>query len=353
MAEEMGRRRREDGALRELLLRANLPEALDLPEGLEPVPDALEERMAPFLSRPFAAGRRKKPLWARVLRTAAGLLLVLSLTAGAVLWASPAARVWAAELARMLMVWTDVSADFLFHGGDAAETDLSCWRPTWLPEGYEEVEVWAPGGIYKITYENAEGQSLTLRCISPNTSAVSMDNEHSDYNEVTINGSKAYLLVSNAEGWQSSLIWTNEENSVMFILRGYISAEDLIRMAESVRITLPRWRPTWLPEGYEEISTDDDGPYQKVVYANDADEKIEWVYALPHEGLSISIDNEHSDYSEIEINGCSVQLYVSNTEGWPSFLIWMNEEETVFFMLQGEAPPEDLIRMAESISVEQ
>lgn len=239
MAEEMGRRRREDGALRELLLRANLPEALDLPEGLEPVPDALEERMASFLARPFAAGRRKKPLWARVLRTAAGLLLVLSLTAGAVLWASPADRVWAAELARMLMVWTDVSADFLFHGGDAAETDLSCWRPTWLPEGYEE------------------------------------------------------------------------------------------------------------------ISTDDDGPYQKVVYANDADEKIEWVYALPYEGLSISIDNEHSDYSEIEINGCSAQLYVSNTEGWPSFLIWMNEEETVFFMLQGEAPPEDLIRMAESISVEQ
>lgn len=234
MAEEMDRRRREDDALRELLLRANLPETLDLPEGLEPVPDALEERMAPFLARPFAAGRRKKPLWARVLRTAAGLLLVLSLTAGAVLWASPAARVWAAELARMLMVWTDVSADFLFHGGDAAETDLSCWRPTWLPEGYEEVEVWDPGGIYKITYENAEGQSLTLRCISPNTSAVSMDNEHSDYSEITINGSKAYLLVSNAEGWQSSLIWTNEENSVMFILRGYISAEDLIHVGESV-----------------------------------------------------------------------------------------------------------------------
>ena len=236
MAEEMGRRRREDDALRELLLRANLPEALDLPEGLEPVPDALEERMASFLARPFAAGRRKKPLWARVLRTAAGLLLVLSLTAGAVLWASPAARVWAAGLARMLMVWTDVSADFLFHGGDAAETDLSCWRPTWLPEGYEEVEVWDPGGVYKITYENAEGQSLTLRCISPNTSAVSMDNEHSDYSEITINGSKAYLLVSNAEGWQSSLIWTNEENSVMFILRGYISAEDLIRMAESISV---------------------------------------------------------------------------------------------------------------------
>ena len=236
MAEEMDRRRREDGALRELLLQANLPEALDLPEGLEPVPDALEERMAPFLARPFAAGRRKKPLWARVLRTAAGLLLVLSLTAGAVLWASPAARVWAAELARMLMVWTDVSADFLFPGGDAAATDLSCWRPTWLPEGYEE------------------------------------------------------------------------------------------------------------------ISTDDDGPYQKVVYANNADEKIEWVYALPYEGLSISIDNEHSDYSEIEINGCSAQLYASNTEGWPSFILWFDEEANVFFELTGYIPTDELIRIAESVS---
>ena len=351
MAEEMGRRRREDGALRELLLRANLPEALDLPEGLEPVPDALEERMAPFLARPFAAGRRKKPLWARVLRTAAGLLLVLSLTAGAVLWASPAARVWAAELARMLMVWTDVSADFLFHGGDGAETDLSCWRPTWLPEGYEEVEVWDPGGVYKITYENAEGQSLTLRCISPNTSAVSMDNEHSDYSEITINGSKAYLLVSNAEGWQSSLIWTNEENSVMFILRGYISAEDLIRMAESVRITLPRWRPTWLPEGYEEVEVWDVGVVCVTTYRNEEGEEIYFEYSAPSGALTI--DNEHSDYSEIEINGCKAHLFASNTEGKPSFLLWMNKEETAFFMLEGAAPPEDLIRMAESISVEQ
>ena len=350
MAEEMGRRRREDGALRELLLRANLPEALDLPEGLEPVPDALEERMAPFLARPFVAGRRKKPLWARVLRTAAGLLLVLSLTAGAVLWASPAARVWAAELARMLMVWTDVSADFLFHGGDAAETDLSCWRPTWLPEGYEEVEVWAPGGIYKITYENAEGQSLTLRCISPNTSAVSMDNEHSDYSEITINGSKAYLLVSNAEGWQSSLIWTNEENSVMFILRGYISAEDLIRMAESVRITLPRWRPTWLPEGYEEVEVWDVGVVCVTTYRNEEGEEIYFEYSAPSGALTI--DNEHSDYSEIEINGCKAHLFASNTEGKPSFLLWMNKEETAFFMLEGAAPPGDLIRMAESVSAE-
>ena len=307
--------------------------------------------MAPFLARPFAAGRRKKPLWARVLRTAAGLLLVLSLTAGAVLWASPAARVWAAELARMLMVWTDVSADFLFHGGDAAATDLSCWRPTWLPEGYEEVEVWAPGGIYKITYENAEGQSLTLRCISPNTSAVSMDNEHSDYSEITINGSKAYLLVSNAEGWQSSLIWTNEENSVMFILRGYISAEDLIRMAESVRITLPRWRPTWLPEGYEEVDVWDTMSIHEITYQNEYGEKIYFEYSIPSGALTI--DNEHSDYSEIEINGCKAHLFASNTEGKPSFLLWMNKEETAFFMLQGEAPPEDLIRMAESISVEQ
>ena len=350
MAEEMGRRRREDDALRELLLRANLPEALDLPEGLEPVPDALEERMAPFLARPFVAGRRKKPLWARVLRTAAGLLLVLSLTAGAVLWASPAARVWAAELARMLMVWTDVSADFLFHGGDAAETDLSCWRPTWLPEGYEEVEVWAPGGIYKITYENAEGQSLTLRCISPNTSAVSMDNEHSDYSEITINGSKAYLLVSNAEGWQSSLIWTNEENSVMFILRGYISAEDLIRMAESVRITLPRWRPTWLPEGYEEVEVWDVGVVCVTTYRNEEGEEIYFEYSAPSGALTI--DNEHSDYSEIEINGCKAHLFASNTEGKPSFLLWMNKEETAFFMLEGAAPPGDLIRMAESVSAE-
>ncbi|MCC2258241.1 DUF4367 domain-containing protein [Intestinimonas aquisgranensis] len=235
MAEEMDRRRREDDALRELLLRANLPEALDLPETLEPVPDALEERMSPFLARPFAAGRRKKPLWARVLRTAAGLLLVLSLTAGAVLWASPAARVWAAELARMLMVWTDVSADFIFHGGDAAETDLSCWRPTWLPEGYEEVDVWDTMSIHEITYQNEYGEKIYFEYSIP-SGALTIDNEHSDYSEIEINGCKAHLFASNTEGKPSFLLWTDEKEKVFFMLEGEAPPEDLIRMAESISV---------------------------------------------------------------------------------------------------------------------
>lgn len=235
MAEEMDRRRREDDALRELLLQANLPEALDLPEGLEPVPDALEERMAPFLARPFAAGRRKKPLWARVLRTAAGLLLVLSLTAGAVLWASPAARVWAAELARMLMVWTDVSADFLFHGGDGAETDLSCWRPTWLPEGYEEVDVWDTMSIHEITYQNEYGEKIYFEYSTPSGS-LTIDNEHSDYSEIEINGCKAHLFASNTAGKPSFLLWTDEKEKVFFMLEGEALPEDLIRMAESISV---------------------------------------------------------------------------------------------------------------------
>lgn len=235
MAEEMDRRRREDDALRELLLQANLPEALDLPEGLEPVPDALEERMAPFLSRPFAAGRRKKPLWARVLRTAAVLLLALSLTAGAVLWASPAVRVWAAELARMLMVWTDVSADFLFHGGDGAETDLSCWRPTWLPEGYEEVEVWDVGVVCVTTYRNEEGEEIYFEYSAP-SGALTIDNEHSDYSEIEINGCKAHLFASNTEGKPSFLLWMNKEETAFFMLEGAAPPEDLIRMAESISV---------------------------------------------------------------------------------------------------------------------
>ena len=234
MAEEMDRRRREDDALRELLLRANLPEALDLPEGLEPVPDALEERMTPFLARPFAAGRRKKPLWARVLRTAAGLLLVLSLTAGAVLWASPTARVWAAELARMLMVWTDVSADFLFHGGDAAETELACWRPTWLPEGYEETDYVDFEDYREVVYSDAQEKMIYFTyAVASEGLLMSIDNEHSDRSDIKINGWPAQLFTSNTEGWPSYLLWTDEEAQTVFQIFGEIPTEDLIRMAES------------------------------------------------------------------------------------------------------------------------
>ena len=352
MAEEMGRRRREDDALRELLLRANLPEALDLPEALEPVPDALEERMAPFLARPFAAGRRKKPLWARVLRTAAGLLLVLSLTAGAVLWASPAARVWAAELARMLMVWTDVSADFLFHGGDAAETDLSCWRPTWLPEGYEEVDVWDTMSIHEITYQNEYGEKIYFEYSIP-SGALTIDNEHSDYSEIEINGCKAHLFASNTEGKPSFLLWTDEKEKVFFMLEGEASPEDLIQMAESVRITLPRWRPTWLPEGYEETKVWETAGLHEITYQDKKGHTFYFTYMLLGSSSEVKIDNQHSDHSEVKINGHDAQLFETNTEGKPSFLIWMDEDETTSFILEGDISGEDMIQVAESISVEQ
>ena len=89
----------------------------------------------------------------------------------------------------------------------------------------------------------------------------------------------------------------------------------------------------------------------EITYQNEYGEKIYFEYSIPSGALTI--DNEHSDYSEIEINGCKAHLFASNTEGKPSFLLWTDEKEKVFFMLEGEAPPEDLIRMAESISVEQ
>ena len=128
------------------------------------------------------------------------------------------------------------------------------------------------------------------------------------------------------------------------------TAEDVTMEAGGFRM-IPLGVAMGLPEGYEEVEVWDVGVVCVTTYRNEEGEELYFEYSAPSGALTI--DNEHSDYSEIEINGCKAHLFASNTEGKPSFLLWMNKEETAFFMLQGEAPPEDLIRMAESISVEQ
>lgn len=224
----------ENEALKRLLIEANEPGSLGITQdNLEEVPEWVEAGMAYFLQNPF---QKQRPAgWRRALRYAAGIAAAIAVAMTVLYHTSPAARAWMDEVIRVVMTWREENTMFHFSGKQPEEVANSVWRPEWLPEGYEEYEVFDLSGATEIEYRDGEGRRLILTYFPVQEGyMLDMDNEHSDYREITLNGQAAYLFESNTEGKNSFLVFFDETGRMAFRLAGLMPGKELIQIAESM-----------------------------------------------------------------------------------------------------------------------
>ena len=110
------------------------------------------------------------------------------------------------------------------------------------------------------------------------------------------------------------------------------------------------WRPAYIPEGFEETEADWDEAVNElsVVYENHDGLRIT-IIALPAEqGGSFLVDNEHADYQEIEVNGQPASLFISNTDGYPNYLLWTSADKGTMFVLMSRISTDEIIAIAGS-----
>lgn len=226
-----------DELIRGLLLRANQPEALGITrENLEEVPAWVETQMASFLADPLGYARRKtRPVWKRTLRYAAAFLLTVSMSLFTIYQVSPTARAWMDEVFQVVVTWMDKNTTFHFGGEQTEGTADDIWRPTWLPEGYVETRSVNLSGAMKVRFENHIGGSIVFEYMPVQEGyMLDVDNNHSNYSVIVLNGQAAYLFESSTVGKPSFLIWHNEAETVAFQLTAELPIGDLIQIAESV-----------------------------------------------------------------------------------------------------------------------
>lgn len=218
---------------------------------------AFERKMKKLLRR----GRH--PVLYRTLRGAACLLLVLLLSGCAVLAISPAAREvfagWVREIHDNYFLYE-------FFGNEEREAvskEEVLYQPSYVPAGYRiEYRSVFSDGIVTVRYINDQtGNIAVFTYFSDTASAVLQVTGENKiiYQKVQVNGLSADLYLDSEEGEANVIVWVDEKNGAAFRICGVISGEELIRMAESVG-TIPRnvrFRPSWLPEGYEETSAED------------------------------------------------------------------------------------------------
>lgn len=227
--------------MNDAVLRAALLDAvrLDYGEVLAAGPETLPEpdfssgylrRRARLFKNPFGYAR---PRWQKGLRAAAIILLVLAIAAG-VVWTNPTARAWVERYFRIYR--EEVGMDeYTFHGNGISTHDVSKIRPTYVPEGYVETEVFEAGGSQYVTYEKENGGwiEFSIRPLKQG-GAFLLDTDHSTRSEITINGMEGQLYTALSSEWSNDLLLFDDEGGIFYHFESTEPPEVLIQMAESI-----------------------------------------------------------------------------------------------------------------------
>lgn len=115
--------------------------------------------------------------------------------------------------------------------------------------------------------------------------------------------------------------------------------------------TLPVYRLSWIPEGYEEEEVYHDGEIFAVFYlcGEDISHSFEFRYFFAQHDRYIGILTEETDHVSLDINGVEADLYQARDPDTMSCLILMDEDAGIVFQIEGVLERSALLHMAESI----
>jgi hypothetical protein len=199
-----------------------------LPEDVIAVPAKSKRKIRAMLRNPIAyVRRRRRPIYIRALRTAAVILLALSVAFGAVM-AVPSAR---AAIIDFVRTWFGDRAEYTTLG--APDTTLGEWKIGYIPEGFEPVAKGNDGLIAFAEYSDNNSMRLSVD-IYNHSGTLTLDNEHSDFRQTEINGQPADIYESNdAEYFNHIVIYAADEN-VIIKLSSELEISELIKIAASI-----------------------------------------------------------------------------------------------------------------------
>ena len=172
------------------------------------------------------------PILYHALRSAALVAIAILVTASAWLTVNVEAR-------RAFFGWIKSFYEtyFVYSFQDDGINSLSTinYRPTLLPAGYTEFIVDDTTSTVHVLYSNADGNYITFSYIhNPSEVEWFIAADQVAVQSATVSGNPADLLVALDSNEANALMWITEDNTA-FCLSGYLDADELIEIAESVK----------------------------------------------------------------------------------------------------------------------
>lgn len=122
---------------------------------------------------------------------------------------------------------------FSIEHGNSSIKKLTIYKPTHLPDGFEEISSNVMGDINRIIYQDKTGIEILLTQYSSSTSNILSDFEDKDFTTIKINQQNAYLVDADEKNKNNTIIW--EYNGVIFHIDSELESAELISIAESIK----------------------------------------------------------------------------------------------------------------------
>ena len=125
---------------------------------------------------------------------------------------------------------------FIYHfeDGRTSNEGKNNYYLTWIPEGYTQISEDSVGNTSSVIYMNDEGEILKFYYASPPDETFwQIESTNTAVEKVTVAGCTADILISDDAAIGNTIVWMTADNAGFFI-SGFFTAEDLIRLAESV-----------------------------------------------------------------------------------------------------------------------
>jgi len=176
--------------------------------------------------------RAKHPYLYQTMRRVAAIFLAAILAGSVYLAVDTEARAaffgWIKETYETYFVYR-------FKDDSTAESAPSVLRPTWLPQGYTEYVVNDAVGTITVVYANDAGEMLTFRYSqNPKQTDWFIDSTNTIQSNAIINGNQADVFISTNPSVSSAILWTRPDHTAFYI-SGFLSENDLIKVAESIQ----------------------------------------------------------------------------------------------------------------------
>ncbi len=230
-------RQKLNDALFDALLGASALAALDEELNALPSIEMLNEsypsteQLAARVKSLIKRDKLKRRLYACIKATgkAAACLAILFTLLSVSLLSVEASRSY---LLNAVLSWQKGATEIRFE--DASQNPAGdVYLPAYLPSGFKQTSVHKGGISTLIVYEKDDGTKIHFNQRPADAGATFVDNEHTNYSEVSIGGIPGYLFESVTEGTANTLVW--EIDRTAFILSSTIDSEELIKIGENLK----------------------------------------------------------------------------------------------------------------------
>lgn len=359
--------------LRDALLDANLQQFAEIMAQAEE-PDfspRYRKSCLRMLANPRGWAKRfSRPLWKKTLQTAVCILLTFTLALGALMGISPTVRAavmnWFREIREGVVSYTSHES--------TEQLTPSVWRPTWVPEEFVLRDILTSESHANWDFTRKDGRArLRILCLVPGCQ-VSGDTGVPDIQPIstTIQGNPAEYYAGGGGG-RDLLVWENREGYLFWISAIGLSDQAMLEKVGNHMKPYPAetsaFASTWLPEGHSNGFQFPGVGHQELLRNGDmltfqyvTDPLCPWETDERREGQSVMVGDsvgmlweatipEGQEDTTVEMGSIIVSSSTSHTVEEAGVLIWTDEKSNTAFQLKGVLPKEDLLRIAESVTV--